>query len=499
MKYIYKVLLIVLLLIVLLSFAACGKKDNGETTDPSIDHIEIIQSSIPNKSTISDFNISDITFVIVYSDDTKSDPIKVDPTMISTNDLAKLNIAGTQVITVAYKKKSAKFTITLVEDAETYYTIKIHQGVPIKVGNTTKYYTLNDENYFISSYPAGTELTISWVALEGYDFNYWSLGETKYTNSSIFVYTLNSDVEFNSTSAAVSYTVSFNTYCDDVIKSKTTNLLLENEIDTISLDGYVFLGWTNRVITKEQSLSGNITNFVDFPLSVSRDFTLYAVWTPLNLEYSIDNVLHTCEIIGFSGNFSILHIPESYNGNTIISIDKDAFTSKEASLLQEIYIPKTITNIDDGAFRDCNQLESIIVDSDSSSFESTSNNVLYTKGLTKLICYPQANIDTTYTIETNTQNIADYAFYSSHLDYLNFVSLTQSTLTLGNNLFNRIEHIYTSNSKLSWYQSQLPEYLDIISTSTDYTKLGIYIAKDYDEAKLLYRIIVNTNFKYSDN
>ncbi|MCD7797442.1 MAG: leucine-rich repeat domain-containing protein [Clostridiales bacterium] len=83
--------------------------------------------------------------------------------------------------------------------------------------------------------------------------------------------------------------------------------------------------------------------------------------------------------------------------------------------LESIYIPKTVTSIDDCVFYFCVSLNSIEVSPDN-EYYSASNGVLFNKDQSKIICYPKGSEQTSYTIPSGVISIENYAFlYSQNL------------------------------------------------------------------------------------
>ena len=77
--------------------------------------------------------------------------------------------------------------------------------------------------------------------------------------------------------------------------------------------------------------------------------------------------------------------------------------------IKSIYIPKTITEIDIGAFIRTTSLEEINVAPDNPNYKSI-DGVLYTKDGKTLIAYPIGKKDTSFIVPDGVEEIADYAF-----------------------------------------------------------------------------------------
>lgn len=79
------------------------------------------------------------------------------------------------------------------------------------------------------------------------------------------------------------------------------------------------------------------------------------------------------------------------------------------SELVSIDIPESVIGIDSGAFFNCTHLESIVVNENNNVYKSI-DGVLYTKDETKLVAYPVAKKEKSFTIPQKVTNIGNYAF-----------------------------------------------------------------------------------------
>ena len=76
---------------------------------------------------------------------------------------------------------------------------------------------------------------------------------------------------------------------------------------------------------------------------------------PVVIWKTSDNEDGTVTIIGYSGNASILNIPEIIDGKTVTAIGKDAFKNK--SEIRMVNIPDTVMSIGGYAFQNCTSLK----------------------------------------------------------------------------------------------------------------------------------------------
>lgn len=100
-------------------------------------------------------------------------------------------------------------------------------------------------------------------------------------------------------------------------------------------------------------------------------------------------------------------IPES-----VTSIGRLAFDT--CWKLERVTIPSKVTSIDATVFNNCKVLLAIGVSSENPALCSV-DGVLFTKDLTKLICYPQGKEGTSYTVPNTVTSIGDSAFANSKL------------------------------------------------------------------------------------
>ena len=116
MKRINKLLVFVLLLIssVLLTSCEMGMMPSP-TPNRVISEISIDTSTIPHQAIVGTFNIEEADLGIIYNDGI-TEYISVDSSMISAEDLAKLNTVGLHSIVVVYEGYTTVFTINIVEE-----------------------------------------------------------------------------------------------------------------------------------------------------------------------------------------------------------------------------------------------------------------------------------------------------------------------------------------------------------------------------------------------
>ena len=140
-----------------------------------------------------------------------------------------------------------------------------------------------------------------------------------------------------------------------------------------------------------------------------------------NVTYSLDSSTGELTISG-TGNMDNYNYYDSNNpfyDNSVIktitissgvtSVGDFAFQS--CTNLTSVTIGNSVTSIGDRAFEGCTSLASISVDENNKNY-SSADGVLFDKGKTTLIRYPQASAITKYTIPNSVTSIGDFAFQS---------------------------------------------------------------------------------------
>ena len=112
MKRIIKVCTLIFVLVLIFTVTSC--KSCKKQNDPVIESIQIVESSVPAKIYTTEVNdkLDDIQIQVLKSDGS-STTINLATSMISSDDLAKLNNAGTHTIKVSYEGFEATLTIVV--------------------------------------------------------------------------------------------------------------------------------------------------------------------------------------------------------------------------------------------------------------------------------------------------------------------------------------------------------------------------------------------------
>ena len=214
-------------------------------------------------------------------------------------------------------------------------------------------------------------------------------------------------------------TVSFDTGFDDVVISP---VILDGQsdkympADPVKL-GYEFVGWF---------YDDNCTLPFSTEDGISMDITLHAKWMPLQNGgretgggSEVDNNTgfvykangESYYLIGYNGTDTEITVPARYNSLPVLGIKKTAFVG---SNLVRINLGRLIEDIEEGTFRNLNNLKYINVESGNSHY-SSNDGVLYNAQQTTLVCVPSKTELTTLTLNKDVSSIVSYALENSTL------------------------------------------------------------------------------------
>ena len=137
--------------------------------------------------------------------------------------------------------------------------------------------------------------------------------------------------------------------------------------------------------------------------------------------------------------------------NSVTSIGSDAFCGCDR--LTSVTIGSGVTRIGSEAFSGCEKLTQINVDTANTSY-SSENGVLFNKGKTELIRYPEGKTEASYTIPDGVTSIGSYAF--SHCNNLTSITIPDGVTSIANGAFDGCQKLIQINvdSSNSVYSSE---------------------------------------------
>ncbi|MFA6866303.1 MAG: leucine-rich repeat protein [Clostridia bacterium] len=448
-KVIKSTVIFVILLMLSMALVACGENnasDNNTTDVKTISSIAIDASGLPSTVVIGNLDLSSVKVKIYYVDGTTEDK-SITEDMVSIEDRPNLVKAGTQTINVIYEGFSSKFTIKLVESPVINYTLVVEGGYPVEVDGVQVSKPILVDGIFSATYLQKTKVTISWERVEGQEFVEWMDNGNKSVNSSITEVTLNGDHSLVAITKAMVNTVYFHTNGADKSTLAPKRIDILNQIDinsgnVLTREDFVFDGWTTAVVSDSDKSALNCTeDKITFPYDVKVETNLYATWRNLGLDYASDGsdgyVIsgYTLGLTDVNKAPTILEIPKLHFNCIVTGIRSSAFDSLEASALRQIIISENISNIEDGAFKNCKQLKSITVDDNSEFYQEDINGAIYTSNGEKLIAYPAGKLMSKYNVYNTTKEIAKYAFKDA---LLGSIELCENIEVIGENAFDSV-------------------------------------------------------------
>jgi len=157
----------------------------------------------------------------------------------------------------------------------------------------------------------------------------------------------------------------------------------------------------------------------------------------------------TVSVSGYSGNATILSIPEKIQGLTVNCIEFRAFSGNDS--LTNIIIPSTVKTISDMSFSTSINFKSITVDSRNLYYTSV-DGVLFDKNIRTIIAYPAGKTTGTYNIPSTVTAVGNNAFFCSNLTNINIPSTVTS---IGDSAFSGSQHLtsITVDTRNTFYAS----------------------------------------------
>ncbi|MDD4003067.1 MAG: bacterial Ig-like domain-containing protein [Clostridia bacterium] len=93
-------------------------EEGTENPLKTVKSISVNSETVPTGKTTANFALQDITIKVTFDDDSQENK-SLNENMLSAQDKAKLETAGTHTITVSYQGKTATFTVTLTDSGQT--------------------------------------------------------------------------------------------------------------------------------------------------------------------------------------------------------------------------------------------------------------------------------------------------------------------------------------------------------------------------------------------
>ena len=538
MKKIFRIISILFIIATITVIAtACsfgGENGGGEDVDKpekKVISVSVDTNTIPINAYSGDVKLSQITLKVMYDElDQNGDNVVEDVPLaeeyLGAGSVSKLKLKGIQKIDVVYKDCKCSFSIYLLDPDDVNVWLTVEGGYPISVDGI-KLSVNNDEDTYSGAFPKGSTVVLNWKKVEGKVFSYWTSDGKIIDNQTTTTVVMDGDKKYKAFCDDFTYSVNFVTFNPNVnvpqYKAKVLNS--SNDVKAeMEMEDYVFMGWTERELTREEATSGQITDgFVEFPYEIKKDATFYAVWTPTGFAYTSISIQYAGKkrdgkaIVAYEGALTELTIPAQSDGQEVIAITKDAFAGANAKKLTKITIPSSIISIEEGAFTNCSSLQSFNVDAASQVF-SHERGVLYMNQRSVLLAYPAGRVAATYSLEAQVTEISDYAFFnavlgsismqsavtsigshafdSAHIDHIDFTKLKASDLKkVGNDLFSKqISSVYVAYDEENAYKSLFSSLSDKIVTDAGDVN-NIYSDETSDGAIMLFRLI---NGKYFD-
>ncbi len=201
--------------------------------------------------------------------------------------------------------------------------------------------------------------------------------------------------------------------------------------DCPSLTNVYFLGNAPSPSTDLTVFSGDTNATVHFlPGTTGWGGTFDGLPTPLWVPFNYTTNNGTITITGYIGRSDAVTIPDVINGLPVTGIADYAFPG--GASLTSATIPSSVTNIGERAFKNCPGLTAITVEALNSSY-SSADGVLFDKGRTTLVLYPQSKPGTSYTIPNSVTSIGSAAF--SQCSSLASVTIPTSVTNIGESAF----------------------------------------------------------------
>lgn len=248
---------------------------------------------------------------------------------------------------------------------------------------------------------------------EGYDFAGWFDNADFNGARIVFPYTLSKNTtlyaKWTKKQTEVpddpsGFTVTFETNGGSAVARMKVKTIAQEP--ATSREGYEFEGWFDN-----QGLSGSR---ITFPYTVTKDATLYAKWTEIQVSQWVQTTIADYEteqtedgktnILSYKGNSENIILP----GDENVTFSRSFLWPSETFTVKGVRIPSTITEINTLWFP-YSKVEQIEVE-DGHPTMCAVDGVLYSKDKTVLLAYPRGRKDATYTILSTVKIIGENVF-----------------------------------------------------------------------------------------
>ena len=157
--------------------------------------------------------------------------------------------------------------------------------------------------------------------------------------------------------------------------------------------------------------------------------------TDSRFTYTVNDDGTSITLTKYIGTDTDVTIPSTIDGYTVTALEREMLYRN--NIMVNVTIPSTITDISGNngfviTFYENNKIKSINVDGKNSNYSSI-DGVVYNKDKTKIIFYPPAKTDTSYTILSGVTSIEEYAFFSCKS--LTSIGIPSSVTSIGGSAF----------------------------------------------------------------
>ncbi|MCR5458102.1 MAG: leucine-rich repeat domain-containing protein [Clostridiales bacterium] len=217
-------------------------------------------------------------------------------------------------------------------------------------------------------------VTLTVTMNDGYIFDGWSTydyicnatektqAEIKITKTETYSFDVNTETEvYANYSMKVVYNANGGKTSDGKSSLETTFCVSEFKCPSTLPDKGQFVreGYVLSEYNTKADGSGTAVSLGSKIRSDSSTLTLYCIWLKENpaSDFDIFNNNGEVSIFKYKGSSKDVVVPEKINGMKVTAIEQGAFTG---SLIETVFLPKTIRDVSDGAFSSCSNLNTLV-------------------------------------------------------------------------------------------------------------------------------------------